>query len=137
MRRKLAAAILAVGVLAAVAACGDDGGRSTEEICADLNAAVDPLETDLTSALQAAGLAAGQGDNQALVEAVADLNAIVTEVNTAVRSAADDTSDEQFRAALETFATELENLAGEISAGDVPDPQAVQAAGSGITQYCG
>jgi hypothetical protein len=136
MRRKLAAAALAAGVLAAVTACGGDDSRSTEEICADLNAAVDPLETGLSSALQEAGLAAGQGDDVALAEAVTELNTIVSEVNTAVRDAAEETSDVQFRAALETFATELENLAGEIAGGNVPDPQAVQAAGNGVSQYC-
>lgn len=140
MRRKLAAAVLAAGMLTAVTACGgddDDGGQSTEALCEDLNATLDPLEADLTAAMQEAGLAAGQGDDAALATAVLELNNLVSEVNTEVRGAAEDAEDEEFRTALETFATELENLAGEVQSGNVPDPQGVQAAGDGVEAFCG
>lgn len=143
MRRKLAAAVLAAGMLTAVTACGggddDDGGggQSTEALCEDLNATLDPLEADLTSAMQEAGLAAGQDDDAALAEAVLQLNSLVTEVNTEVRGAAEDAADDEFRTALETFATELENLSGEVESGNVPDPQGIQAAGDGVAEFCG
>lgn len=136
MRFKLAAAALAAGMLVTATACGGDDGRSTDEICDDLNATLDPREAELTSALQEAGLAAGQGDQAALATAMVTLDEIVNEVNEAVRKAAEETSDEQFRTALESFADELDNLVTEIASGSLPDPQAIQDAGDGVGQFC-
>lgn len=137
MRGKLAAAALAAGLLAGAAGCGGgDDGRSTEEICNDLNAATEPLEADLNAALAEAGLAAGQGDDTALAAAVVDLNDVVGQIAGAVRGAADDAEDEDFRAALDSYAIELESLPDQLESGSVPDPAGVLAAGDGVKEHC-
>lgn len=137
MRRKLVVAALAASVLAGAAGCGgDDGDRSTEEICTDLDAATEPLVADLNTTLAEAGLAAGQGDDAALAEAVVELNNVVGQITGAVRDAAEDASDDEFRAALDSYATELENLPGQLESGNLPDPAGVLAAGDGVAQYC-
>jgi hypothetical protein len=135
MRRKLAAAVLAAGMLAA-AGCGGDGGRGTDELCDELDTSLDPLEQQLNTSMNEAGLAAGQGDDTALAEAVVELNGVVSEVTGAVREAADDASDEEFQAALESFADELEGLVGQLQAGTIPDTEAFQGAAQGVSQYC-
>ena len=136
MRRRLGAAVLAAGMLAATAACGGDDGRSTEELCQDLNATLDPLDAELNAAMSQAGLAAGQGDEAALAEAAVELDGIVSEVTGALWQAADEADDDEFRAALESFAVELEGMASEIQSGTVPDTQAFQEAAAGVSQYC-
>lgn len=140
MRRKLAAAFLAAGLFAA-AGCGGDGGgggASTEDICDDINETVDPLETELTSALQQAGMAAAQEDEAALESAVVELNRVVSEVTGAVRDGADDSDDEEFSQALRDFANELEGLIGSVSSGETsPDMSGLDAASDRLEGYCG
>jgi len=140
MRRRLAAAALAAGMLA-VAACGnndnDDGGQSTEEVCASLNEQLEPLDAELNQAISQTGLAAGQGDQAALAEAVVQLNDIVDRITDVVRGGAEDAEDEDFSAALETFADEMENLADGAASGEVPDMTAFEAARSEVEGYCG
>jgi hypothetical protein len=142
MRRRLAAAALAAGMLA-TAACGnnnddgDGGAQSTEEVCATLNEQLAPLDAELNTALSEAGAAAAQDDQAALAEAVVRLDTTVGEITEVVREGAGNAEDEQFSTALETFATELENLASGAASGQVPDLTAFEAARSGVEQYCG
>jgi ABC-type transporter Mla subunit MlaD len=140
MRRRFAAVALAAGMLAA-AACGNnddgDGGQSTEEVCNRLNEQLAPLDAELNSALSEAGAAAAQGDDAALAEAVVELDATVSQITDVVRDGAADAEDEEFSTALETFATELENLASGAASGEVPDMTAFEAARSDVEQYCG
>jgi hypothetical protein len=140
MRRRLAAAALAAGMLA-TAACGNNndgnGGQSTEAVCASLNEQLEPLDAELNQAISQTGLAAGQGDEAALAEAVLELNDIVGRITDVVRDGAQDAEDEEFSAALETFADEMENLAGEAASGEMPDLTAFEAARSEVEGYCG
>ena len=140
MRRGLAAAALAAGMLAA-AACGnnddDGGGQSTEEVCATLNEQLEPLDAELNQAISQTGLAAGQGDEAALAEAVLKLNDIVGRITDVVRDGADSAEDEEFNAALNTFADEIENLADGAANGEMPDMTAFEAARSDVEGYCG
>jgi ABC-type transporter Mla subunit MlaD len=138
MRRTVAAAALALGMLAA-AACGgggDDDGDSTEAICGRLEETVTPLEAELGTAMSNAALAANQGDDAALAEARAKLDELVGQITGAVRQGAEDASDEEFRTALHTFADELENLAAGLQAGEVLDTGAFEAARTGVSQHC-
>jgi hypothetical protein len=141
MRRRLAVAALAAGMLAA-AACGNDndgdgGGQSTEEVCATLNEQLAPLDAELNQAISQTGLAAGQGDEAALAEAVGQLNDIVGRITEVVRQGADNAEDEQFSTALNTFADEMENLADGAASGEMPDMTTFEAAQSDVEGYCG
>jgi hypothetical protein len=138
MRRWLAVTALVAGMLAA-AGCGnnDDGGQSTEEVCATLNEQLEPLEADLTQAISETGLAAGQGDEAALADAVVRLNDIVGRITELVRGGAEDAEDEEFSNALNTFADEMENLADGAANGEVPDMTAFETAQSEVEGYCG
>jgi len=139
MRRALAVAALAAGMLAA-AACGnnnDDGGQSTEEVCASLNEQLEPLDAELSQAISQTGLAAGQGDEAALAESVLQLNDIVGRITDVVRDGAENAEDEEFSASLNTFADEVENLADGAASGEVPDMTAFEAARSEVEGYCG
>lgn len=140
MRRRLAVAVLAAGMLAATA-CGnnndDSGGQSTEEVCATLNEQLAPLDAELNQAISQTGLAAGQGDEAALSEAVGQLNDIVGRITQVVREGADNAEDEQFSATLNTFADEMENLADGAASGEMPDMTAFEAAQRDVEGYCG
>jgi hypothetical protein len=137
MRRTLAAAALAAGILAA-AGCGGGGedGGSTAAVCDRVEDTVEPLEPELTEALQTAALAAGQGDDAALAEAMVDLNGVVDEITTAVRDGAADADDQEFRLALENFANELETLALSVESGNFADPGSFATAADEVSGYC-
>lgn len=139
MRRRLVAAALAAGMLAA-AGCGnndDGGGQSTEEVCATLNEQLEPLDTELNTAISQTGLAAGQGDDAALADAVVQLNDVVGRITDVVRQGAEDAEDEAFSTALNTFADEMENLADGAANGEMPDLTAFEAARSDVEGHCG
>jgi hypothetical protein len=137
MRGKLAAAVLAAGLLVA-AGCSDDsnGGGGTEEVCEDINQVVDPLDAELTSALQAAGTAAATGDEAALAEAAVTLDNVIGEVTTALRDGADRAEDQEFSSSLQTFADELESLGEVVISGEQLDLTALGEAADRVEGYC-
>lgn len=136
MRRKLAAVALAAGLFA-VAGCSDDGGASTEDVCNDIEGTADPLEGDLQTALQQAGMAAAQGDDAALAEAMVEVDSLLGEVTGAVRDGAEEAEDEEFSQALETWADELESLVSQVASGETaPDMSGLDAASDQVSQYC-
>jgi hypothetical protein len=145
MRRTLAAALLAAGMFA-TAACGNDddggdggdGGRSTEEVCADLEQEIDPLMTDATAAMQEAAIANGQGDQAAAAEAALRAQDLVGQITSAARDGAADAEDAEFSAALNTFADEFDNLASTVATtGEPPDTTTFTEAADEIDTYCG
>lgn len=145
MRRTLAAALLAAGMFA-TAACGNDddggdgggdGGRSTEDVCAELDEQVDPLFTDATTAMQEAAIANGQGDDAAAGEAALRAQDLVGQMTEALRTNADEAEDEELGTALNNFADELENMATTVATtGEPPDTTALSAAADQIAQHC-
>lgn len=141
MRRKLAVAMLAAGMFAA-AGCGGDGGgdeaRSTEEICEEISATVDPLEEELSSALFEAGSAAAGEDEAVRADAMAELDELVGEFTGAVRDGAADAEDAEFSQALNDYADEVEDLIAQIAGGEAqPDMSGLDAANGQVEQYCG
>lgn len=138
MRRKLVAAALAAGLFA-VAGCGDDddgGSASTEEVCAQIDEAVEPLTDEFNEAVGAAGTAAATEDEAALAEAMIQLDQVVDEVTTALRDGAADAEDEDFSEALEEYAGEIEDLVDTVVAGEVPDMASQEEASQRVEEHC-
>lgn len=141
MRRTVAAATLAVGLLTA-AACGsdngngDDGGKSTEEVCNELSSTMEPLQPEVTAGLAALGQAAAEEDDAALAAAAVEFQGVVGQVTGAYRGAANDASDQGFSDALNGFADEIENLAESTVGGEAPDLTALSEANEAVEVYC-
>lgn len=148
MPRKLAAAVFAAGVFA-VAGCGgggdddnnnnEDAGKSPEEICAELDETLAPLEAELATAISEAGAAAEQGDETAVAESAIQLNDLVGQITTALRDGAEASDDEEFGQALEDFAGELETLGMAVASGEGSDVDmtAYGEATAQFEEYCG
>jgi hypothetical protein len=139
MRRILAVAALG-GALFAAAACGSDdngdggngngdsngnngGTASTEEVCA----AGDELGAEFEPEFQQAGdalvEAAATGDEAAIEEAALAFTGVTGEMADRMRDIAADAEDPAVKAAVETYATELETLADQLAA----DPAALES----------
>lgn len=136
MRGKLAAAVVAVGLFA-TAGCGGDGddGRSTAEICEDINQVVEPMVEDFNSVMTELGAAAAREDEAALAAAAEQFNALVEQITSTVREGAADASDAEFSQALEDFATALEDLQQQ-TIGAQPDLATFGGASERVSEFC-
>jgi hypothetical protein len=119
---------------------GTAGTASVEEVCADLEEAVDTLDTaqDLRGALTDA---VASGDQAAIDEASADYREFGTGLAQDLRDIAETSADPELRSAVETFADELETLTIRVAESpdqaDSLDTAAFQAAGDDVEEICG
>jgi hypothetical protein len=159
-------ALLTIGLALFLAtACGGDGGggngdtgngggspdaadatggtaatASVEEVCADLEEAVDTLDTaqDLRGTLTDA---VASGDQAAIDEASADYREFGTGLAQDLRDVAETSADPELRSAVETFADEFETLTIRVAESpdqaDSLDTGPFQAAGDDVEEICG
>lgn len=142
MRRKTAAAVLATGLLATVAACGGNGGESTEDVCNTIEVESSEPAERFGAAVSDATAAVAAEDQQAALAAVGDAQTAADDWTQVIRDGADDAEDEEFADALNAWADELEALVDDFDparamAGEMPDDSAMQAANDRIDEFCG
>lgn len=138
MRRTLAAAILATGLLL-LGACS--GGKSTEEVCEQVVTEGAEAGDRLVSAGGEANQAMRDGDQLAALAAVGDAQGAADDLSGILRSGADDASDDELSEALATAADELDAFVDgldveALAEGEAPDPSGFEAAMDEVYEIC-
>lgn len=152
MKRKWVAAALAAGLFA-VGACGDDDGdggdggdeptgKSTEEVCTDVEAAIGEMETAVQAAVADATAAAESGDELAALAAWEDLQGAIETLAGDLRTSAGEAEEQETADTLNTAADDIDTFVENfdiqaIESGEFPDTTALDESTAAVNEMCG